>query len=272
MTNQSKIIRRFRVANGIKLGTLCIATAIVAACSTTEAPGPIEPTAPIGRIRLVNLITDAARARVNASLEGLVFTVDLQNGQAAPANLPAPAGAPYAAVYTGDRSFVLKRTADTTAAIATLNFSIAEGQDRTVFAIGGVGGSPITSFITTDTNPVPVAGETRLRIINMSPTAGAVDVFVTAVGADLSTATPRVTNLAYQGISAYFTVPPGTYQIRAVPAGTAPANRGASVTIDLPSTAAPGIPALASATARTIVLADALTATTNRRAIVIADR
>jgi len=272
MTNKSKIIRRFRVTNGLKLGALCVSTAIVAACSTTEAPGPIEPTAPTGRIRLVNLITDAARARVNASLAGLVFTVDLQNGQAAPANLPAPAAAPYAPVYTGDRSFVLTRTADTTAVVATLNFSIAEGQDRTVFAIGGAGGSAVTSFITTDTNPVPVAGETRLRVINMSPTAGAVDVFVTAVGADLAATTPRVTNLAYQGISAYFTVPPGTYQVRAVATGTAPANRAASVTIDLPTTAATGVPTFASATARTIVLADALSATTNRRAIVIADR
>jgi hypothetical protein len=260
------MIRKVRATSAARLASVCVAAAIVAACSTEEAPGPLEPTGPTGRVRLVNLITDATRGRVNASLEGIVFTVDLQYGQAAPANLPAPATAPYAAVYTGDRSFVLKRTADTTVSVATLNFSIADAQDLTVYAIGGAGGSAVTRFTTTDTNPAPVAGETRLRVVNGSPTAGAVDVFVTAIGADLSTATARATNLAYQAASAYFTVTPGTYQIRAVPAGTAAANRAAAVTINLASTV------FTSATARTIVLADNATGGAPLRAIVIVDR
>ena len=255
-----------RVVSVARFASLCVAAGIVAACSTDEAPGPLEPTGPTGRVRLLNLITDPARATVNASLEGLVFTVSLLYGQTAPANLPAPATAPYAAVYTGDRSFVLKRTADTTAALATLNFTIADAQDLTVYAAGGAGGSAITRFVTTDTNPAPVAGETRLRIVNGSPTAGAVDVFVTAVGADLSTATPRATGLAYQSASAYFTVAPGTYQVRAVPAGTAPANRAAAVTVNLASTA------FTTATARTIVLADRAAGGAPLQAIVIGDR
>lgn len=266
MTNHLSTIRRMRISNRMKLAGLCLTAAIAAACSTEEAPGPLAPTGPTGRVRLVNLITDATRGRVNASLEGLVFTVDLQYGQTAPANLPAPATAPYAALYTGDRSFVLKRTADTTVTVATLNFSIAESQDLSVYAIGGAGGSAITRFLTTDTNPAPVAGETRLRIVNGSPTAGAVDVFVTALDADLSTATPRATNLAYQGASAYFTVAPGIYRIRAVPAGTAPASRAAAVTINLASTA------FTSASARTIVLADNATGGAPLRAVVIVDR
>src|SRR5215213_9048523 len=235
MTNHPDMIRKMRVSNGVKLGALCIATAIIAACSTTEAAGPLEPTGPTGRVRLVDLITDAPRSRVNASLEGLPFTVDLNYGGAAPANLPAPATAFYAAVYTGNRSFVLKRTADTAVVVATLPVTVADGQDRTVYAIGGAGGSAVTGFVTTDDNPAAAATETRVRIVNMSPTAGAVDVFITAIGVDLSNATPRVTNLAYQSASAYFPVTPGAYQIRAVPAGTAPANRAAAVTISLAS-------------------------------------
>ena len=209
MTNTSYILRNMRFSNGVKLGTICIATAIVAACSTKEAPGPIEPTGATGRVRLVNVITDATRGRVNATLEGQVFTVDLQYGQAAPANLPSPATAPYAPVYTGDRTFVLKRTADTTVTVATIPFTVGDGQDRTVYAIGGVGGSAVTSVIITDDNTAPAATETRVRVVNMSPTAGAVDVFITAIGADLATATPRVTNLAYKSASSYFSVSPG---------------------------------------------------------------
>lgn len=272
MNNHLEMIRKIRVAGSVKLGLMSIAIAALAACSTEEAPGPLEPTGPVGRVRLVNLITDANRARVNALLEGQVFTVDLTYGGAAPANLPAPSTAPYAPVYTGERTFVLKRTADTAVTVASLPVTIADNQDRTVYAIGGAGGGAITSFITTDDNAVPASGETRVRIANMSPTAGAVDVFITAIGADLSTATARVTNLAYKQTSNYLSIPAGAYQIRAVPAGTAPANRAAAVTISLASNANPAPLAFGSATARTVVLADNATGGAPLRAIVIADR
>ena len=271
MTNTINNIRNMRLSNGVKLGALCVATAIIAACSTTEAPGPVEPSGATGRVRLVNVITDVTRGRVNASLEGIVFTVDLQYGQAAPANLPAPATAPYAAVYTGNRSFVLKRTADTTVTVATLPFSVTDGQDLSVYAIGGAGGSAVTSFITTDDNTPAAATTTRLRVVNMSPAAGAVDVFVTAAGANLSTATPVVSNLAYKATSAYVTVAPGTYVIRAVPAGTAPANRNTSVTVTS-VTATVATVSFPGGTGRTVVLADNLVDPTVQRAIVIVDR
>ncbi|MFL6618593.1 MAG: DUF4397 domain-containing protein [Povalibacter sp.] len=272
MTNTFNNIRNMRFSNGAKLGALCVASAIIAACSTTEAPGPLEPTGATGRVRLVNVINDALRARVNASLEGLVFTVDLQYAQAAPANLPAPATAPYAAIYSGSRSFVLKRTADTTVTVATLPFTVNDGQDQTVYAIGGVGGSAVTSAVTTDDNTAPAATETRVRVVNMSPTAGAVDVFITAIGADLATATPRATNLAYKSASTYFVVAPGAYQIRAVPAGTAPASRAAAVTISLASNATPAPLAFSGGAGRTVVLADNSTGGAPLRAVVIADR
>lgn len=274
MTNKPNTFGKMLLSNALKLGVTCIAAGTVVACSTEGAPGPLEPTGPTGRVRLVNVITDATRGRVNASLEGLVFTVDLQYTQAAPANVPAPATTAYAAVYAGDRTFVLKRTADTTVTVATLPFTIAEGQDRTVYAIGGAGGSAITSVVTTDDNSVVVAGETRVRVVNMSPTAGAVDVFITAIGADLATATPRVTNLAYQAPSAYFSVAAGAYQIRGVPAGTAPANRTASVIISLASNAPAPLtpPAFSSGTGRTVVLADNNIGGSPLRAFVITDR
>lgn len=266
MTNQSTSIGRIRVSNKLKLGALLAAAALVTGCSTTEAPGPIEPTSTFGRVRLVNLITDAVRGRVNASLEGLVFTVDLQYGVAAPANLPAPATAPYAAVYTGSRSFVLKRTADTTVTVATLPFSITDSQDLSVYAIGGAGGSAITGVSIVDDNSLGSSTQTRVRVVNMSPTAGSLDFFVTAVGADLSAATPAASNVAYKAASTYSIVAPGTYVIRAVPAGTAAADRNAAVVVTSATTT------FAGATVRTVVAADAATGGTPLRAIVLADR
>jgi hypothetical protein len=102
--------------------------------------------------------------------------------------------------------------------------------------------------------------------VQLSPTAGAVDIFVTAPNADLATATPTFANLAYQVASAYVPVAPGTYQIRAVPAGTPAASRAATVTIVLPSTA------LAGATGRTVVTADNNVGGSPLRAFVLGDQ
>src|SRR5436190_635289 len=82
---------------------------------------------------------------------------------------------------------------------------------------GASGGTAVTNFVTTDANPTPTASQVEVRIINMSPAAGALDVFVTAPNADLAAATPTATNLAFHAASPYVVFAPATYQVRAVP-------------------------------------------------------
>ena len=159
-----------------------------------------------------------------------------------------------------------KRTADTTALVATVPFTVGSGQDQTVYAIGGASGSAVTSLVIEDANPDIASTATRLRIVNLSPTAGAVDVFVTAVNADLATATPTAANLAYRAASAYATPAPGTYQVRAVPAGTAPAARAAAVSVNLASLAVAG------GAGRTIVIGDRNIGGAPLTAFVLTDR
>lgn len=245
------------------LGVLALA---LAACGTEEAAAPLQPSGPTGRVRFVNLITDVTRGRVNVILEGVPFAVDLTYALSAPATLPAPSTALYAAVLSGSRAFVLKRTADTSVTVATLSFTMGDGEDRSVYAIGGAASSAVTAFVTTDFNTAPAAGQGRVRVVHLSPTAGAVDVFLTAAGADLAAATPTLTNVAYQTASSYLTPAPGTYQFRAVPAGTAPTSRAASVRIDLT-----GI-VLSGTAGRTIVAADNNVGGAPLRAFVLSDR
>jgi hypothetical protein len=83
---------------------------------------------------------------------------------------------------------------------------------------------------------------------------------------DLATVTPSAANLAYQGASTYLTLAPGTYQFRAVPAGTAAAARAAAVTIRIPSFV------LVGGTGRTIVTADNNVGGAPLRAFVLGDR
>jgi hypothetical protein len=234
--------------------------AAITACGTKDAAAPLTSD-PAGRIRFVNLITDATRVPVNAYLEGLPLGVNLASGATAPATLPAPATAFYAPVLAGSRSLVLKKTADTTSTVGIYALTIVAGEDQTVYGVGAGG----LSVSTTDVNPAPVATEVRLRIVHMSQSTGTVDAFETAASADLTGATPNATNLAYQAASAYFTVAPASYQVRFVPAGTAPAARNASVILTLATTA------FAGGTARTVVAADGTTVGT-RRAILLSDR
>ena len=254
----------------IKSTSLIAALALAAvACGTKDAPGPLEA-GQTGRVRFVNLITDPARLPVNAVLENVPFGVNLSYGGTTPSSLPSPATANYSAILVGDRTLDLQRTADPTSTVATLSFTIVLGADHTVYAQDGTGGGPITGFMTTDPTPAPPAGQVAVRIVNMSPTGGAMDFFVTAPSADLSTATPTVANLAYHGESAYVNLAAGTYQIRAVPAGTAAALRSASVVISFtpPATPAP-FPA---GSARTIVAADAAAGGSPLRAFLLPDK
>jgi hypothetical protein len=243
------------------------ALALAAACGTKDAAGPLVASGPTGRIRFVNVITDTTRGRVNAILENVPFGVNLTYTLSTPATLPSPSTALYSAILAGSRSLVLKRTADTNVTVAVIPVTIEANQDRTVYAVGGASSSTITPFITTDTNTaVPSAG-TRLRIVNLSPTAAAVDVFITAAAADLSAATPVASNVKNQGASAYFTLAPGTYSVRTVPAGTAPPGaRAAAVSITLNGVA------LAGGAARTIVLADNNVGGAPLRAFVLTDQ
>jgi len=123
------------------IGLVAALAFVAAACGTKEAPGPLDPTGPTGRVRFVNLINDPARIPVNAILEGLPFGVNLGYGGTTPATLPSPSNATYSPILTGARNLVLKKTADTTLIVGTLSLDIAENTDYTVYATGGVGGA-----------------------------------------------------------------------------------------------------------------------------------
>lgn len=249
-----------------KIGFLAALTLAAVGCGTKDAPGPLEPSGPTGRVRFVNLITDPTRVPVNAILEGVPFGAGLGYAATTPATLPSPATANYSAILTGTRTLIVKKTADTTVTLATIAFPVTASQDQTVYATGGTGGAAVTNFATTDANPVPTSTQVALRIVNMSPSAGALDYFVTAPNADLSTATPTAANVAYQGSSPYLTLAPGTYQVRAVPAGTLPAARSTSVSVAINSLA------LAGGTGRTVVTADKAAGGTPIVAFVLTDR
>lgn len=248
----------------LTVGMHAVFVALLVACGTKDAAGPLSPSGPTGRVRFVNMITDTTRGRVNAILEKVPFGVNMIFGAATPASLAAPSSAPYAPIYTGARTLVLKRTADTSVTVLTVPFTVTANVDQTIYATGGAAASAVTAVITTDVNTAPAATEVRFRVVNMLN--GPVDVFFTASGADLAAATPNVTGLASKTASAYLTLAPASYQIRMVPAGTAPASRNANVLVNIAAAAYAG------GAARTVIGATGADGGTPNRGFVFADR
>ena len=208
-----------------------------AACWPDRNVGPFAPAGPTGQVRLVNLVTDPARVPLDALLDNVPFGVSLGYTHATPAALPSSSAAGYAAVLAGNRSLVLKRSSDTSVTLGAFTLIVPEAQHRTVYLLGGTRGGVVTTYVTTDDNQARAAGEARLRIANMSPSGGTLDVFVTAPGAELSAATAAVQTMSFRDVSYYLTLPVATYQLRFVPSGTPPAGRAGAVRLDLPSVA-----------------------------------
>ncbi len=70
-----------------------------------------------------------------------------------------------------------------------------------------------------DTVSAPPANDVGLRLINASPSAGPVDLYIT--GSDSTLATASATNIVYEGNSGYITVPnTGILRVRVTAAGT----------------------------------------------------
>lgn len=109
------------------------------------------------------------------------------------------------------------RDSANTAALATNTLVVA---NQTVYTViltqHSVGGGLL---ILRDTVSAPPPNQVGLRIVNASPSAGTVDVYIT--GTDSTLGTPNSTNVAFENASTYVNVPTGgVVRLRVTAAGT----------------------------------------------------
>jgi hypothetical protein len=87
------------------------------------------------------------------------------------------------------------------------------------FAITGSVTALQPVFLTDDTTAAP-KGSFKVRLVHLAPLGPAMDLYVTAAGADLTTATPVATGIPYTKTSAYVTAAAGSVQLRLTQTGT----------------------------------------------------
>ena len=187
----------------LKLLTLLLAaTALTAACSDDD-----NNTGPEGesRVRVVHASPDAPS--VDVLLDDAKVLSDV----------PYLASSDYLATSAGDHNLKVNAAGTATTAIDA-DVTLADGTDYTVIASDLV--AEITPIVLEDDNTAPAAGNARVRAIHGAPSAPAVDIYVTAPGADLEAATPVLTGVAFGDVADYLEVPAGEYQVRVTPAGT----------------------------------------------------
>jgi hypothetical protein len=213
----------------LKFLTLLLAAgALTAACSDEG-----DNTGPEGgaRVRVVHASPDAPAVDV------LLDDAEVLGG------VPYLAASAYLDAPAGSRNLKVN-AAGTATTVINADLNLVDGTDYTVIAAGPV--QSIEPLVLQDDNSAPASGNARVRAIHGAPSAPAVDIYVTAPGADLAGATPLLTSVGFGDVADYLEVPAGDYQVRVTPAGSK------TVVIDS------GTLTLASGEVRTAIAVDAV--------------
>jgi hypothetical protein len=187
----------------LKFLTLLLAAgALTAACSDDD-----DNTGPEGgaRVRVVHASPDAPDVDV------LVDDAEVLG------DVPYLTASDYLDTPAGDQNLEVNAAGTATTLIDT-DVSLVDGTDYTVIASGLV--EAIEPIVLQDDNSAPAAGTARVRAIHGAPGAPAVDIYVTAPGADLETTIPLLANVEFGDVADYIEAPAGDYQVRVTPAGT----------------------------------------------------
>jgi len=190
----------------LRLLTLGLAAAAFAAgCSDDDSSTGPTPTATEAGVRVVHASPDAP------SVDVLVDDAQVLSA------VPYLGSSSYLEVPAGTRN-VKVNAAGTSTTVIDADLPLAEGTDYTVIAGGLV--SAIAPLVLEDDRSAPSSGNVKVRAVHGAPSAPAVDIYVTAPGADVQAETPALTNVPFGVASDYLTVPAGDYQVRVTAAGS----------------------------------------------------
>jgi hypothetical protein len=183
---------------------LCLGAALLEGCGTGQGVGAVPI---LTRVRVVNLIPNAP---------GIMLTLD--NDAPLVSGLGFQQTTQYLDVTSGLREFRVSADGGATTLI-DVRQPVVNGVDYTFIVFGPV--EAAGSQIETDGGIIaPTAGNFLLRMVNLAAGVGAIDIYLTAAGADISLTAPTVAAVAYGTTTVFVSVPIGNYELRVTPNAT----------------------------------------------------
>jgi hypothetical protein len=123
----------------------------------------------------------------------------------------------YSSVDAGDTEIKVNAAGTQT---TVLSATPSLGRDKSYTLIAANKLAVIEPLLIEDEASAIPAGSARLRVVHAAPSAPAVDVYVTAPGTAIASATPTLTNVAFKAYSSALPVPAGDYRIRVTATGS----------------------------------------------------
>jgi hypothetical protein len=132
--------------------------------------------------------------------------------------LPYGSASTYAQISTGNHTVSITPAGQDQTTLFKQVVDFFTNTNSTVIVVNPA--VTISEYVLTDDNAEPDPGDISLRIVHASPSAGVVDVYVTAPSVDITTVPATLRNLSYQTAQGYLELPGGTYETRFTLAGT----------------------------------------------------
>ena len=170
-----------------------------------------------GSLEILDVGTPTSLQVIHASPDAPAVDV-IVDGDVLVPGLAFPEATPFVETAAGTYN-VLVTVADNPGSIAfgPVDLDFAAGVRYSVLAVGEL--AAIEPLILTD-DPRRVATNAKVRIVHAAPSAMDVDIYVTAVGADINAETPTLENIAFKDNTGYLALPAGDYDVTVTPTGT----------------------------------------------------
>jgi uncharacterized protein DUF4397 len=153
---------------------------------------------------------------INAAPRYNYVNLNVDSANAIPLLKYAQGSGVYVTAPANARTLTARDSANATT-LATTSLQVLDQSVYLAILTQHAAGGNILIF--PDTVSAPPANMVALRLINVAPSAGTVDVYIT--GADSTLTTPSATNVTFENTSGYLTVPNGgTLRLRVTAAGT----------------------------------------------------
>jgi hypothetical protein len=182
------------------LAAFCLTSLILTGCSKNNSNNSNA------QMRVVNAFSQANALDVSVNAKPVV------------SGLPFQSSSQYADVDSGSQITIVSVTGASTALINT-TYNLGSNTKYSYIIYGPQ--TAVAAQLLADSFNDPGDGFFAVRLVNAAAGPGALDLYLTAPGADLTATAPAVANITYASSSLFLPIAKGTnFEIRITPAGT----------------------------------------------------